>query len=105
MCYTWGQHGVQERSVLLFLVQHVRNPFEYTYLLWLNGVISEFFAWQLQWPGMGPFVQLSESEHGMEVFDAVARARRWYEQERRERALPEKEQWEFDQWHAKQPDS
>ncbi len=49
-------------------------------------------------------MQFSESEHGMEVFDAVARARRWDEQERRERAPPE-EQWEFDQWHAKQPDS
>ncbi len=34
--------------------------------------------------------------------DAVARARRWDEQER---APPEEEQWEFDQWHAKQPDS
>ncbi len=28
-------------------------------------------------PGMGPFVQFSESEYGMEVFDGVARARRW----------------------------
>ncbi len=54
-------------------------------MLWLNGVIDLFFTWQLQWPGMGPFVQFSESEQGMEVFDAVARARRWDEQERRER--------------------
>ncbi len=37
--------------------------------------------------------------------DEVARARRWDEQERRERAPPEEEQWEFDQWHAQQPDS
>ncbi len=46
---------------------------------------------------MGPFVQLSQTEEGQ--------SRRWGEQERRERAPPDEEQWEFDQWHAHQDDS